>query len=79
LERTHREDGPISLGRELFDLAEDPQETTNLWPSHPVTANALVRVLALRDAADAAIQLDAPDVELDEAARKQLRALGYLD
>jgi arylsulfatase A-like enzyme/Flp pilus assembly protein TadD len=59
---------------ELYDLAADPQEATNLAPQRPETVERLrqaLRALRARERAPAA-------ASLDPAAVERLRALGYV-
>ncbi len=61
---------------ELYDLASDPGETTNVAELHPAVRNALRKVLSDWRAAG---RTDERPRELDPEAAAQLRALGYLD
>ncbi|MDP6977167.1 MAG: sulfatase [Myxococcota bacterium] len=66
---------------ELYDLAADPDESTNLWFSRPVLGHTLRQQLDARNIADArATESFAPEVEpLGEDMRNRLRALGYAE
>jgi arylsulfatase len=72
--------GPI-VREELYDLANDPGERTNLIETHPEKAEELRRILAAheqraRTSAPAAQGALNPD-DLDPEALEQIRALGY--
>jgi arylsulfatase A-like enzyme len=61
---------------QLFDLATDPQEATNLSAERPEQVDALRRVV---DAwAGGGPSLEGERLELSDEEREQLRALGYL-
>lgn len=70
-------DAPEAERRELFDLAADPAETTNLRDAEPATTARLAALLRdWRNATPAAGAGTAP-VGSEDAAR--LRALGYVE
>lgn len=60
----------------LFDLASDPGERIDRAPDHPARVAVLQRMLAAEIARRFAGE--APTAELDAAAERELRALGYL-
>lgn len=62
---------------ELYDLRTDPRELEDLVASDPQTADRYQRDLARFMREEAAADLDAA-VEMDEATRQKLMALGYL-
>ena len=63
---------------ELYDLATDPHETRDLYAAdHPQVER--LRPMLESWAARGAAAEPGPDVELGEADRKALRALGYLE
>ena len=61
---------------ELYDLANDPGERTNLVLDRATTTNAMAQVVL-----DYRARMPAPDEvpELGEAERAQLRAMGYVE
>lgn len=68
------------LREELYDLASDPDETTNLIEDSGLAPGAFGA--ALRSYLEAAREnspTDAEDVVLDEELAEELRALGYID
>jgi hypothetical protein len=78
------ERGPLkliwsSLGEhELYDLASDPREETNLLPERAADAARLeAALLAWREALRAA-RRGKEDYEMDPATRKALESLGYV-
>jgi hypothetical protein len=61
---------------ELYDRANDPGETENLFAGNTGEAEALrARLLALEDAL---VPYDSEEVDLDEEALAKLRSLGYV-
>jgi len=63
---------------ELFDLAQDPQERTDLRDTRPEIAQALRRELASRlEKSRPFVRAD--DAAVDPRAREALRALGYAE
>lgn len=66
----------FASGRLLFDRIEDPSELHNLALERPVTAGRLARLLS--GYLSRVDRVEAAQVELDEEARRQLEALGYL-
>ena len=66
----------FAAGRLLFDLVDDPAEQRNLAAELPVTAGRLARLL--HGYLSRVDRVDAAPVELDDEARRQLKALGYL-
>jgi len=63
---------------ELYDLDSDPEESENVIAQHPALASKLRERLAAY-AQPAAADDAVSEIELDEAARERLRALGYLE
>ena len=69
---------------ELYDLVEDPEETTNLYDDLPGEAAKLVPVLEAWMQSDPARDADRTDTEdaeiqdLDPSAVQELRSLGYI-
>ena len=64
----------------LFDLEADPGEYSNLAGSPSLEADWLwSRLHAWRAAWQARQPQETDDIELDEATKRQLEALGYLD
>jgi arylsulfatase A-like enzyme len=87
-------DGPFKLierttprgkSHELFDVVRDPAERRDLSRHRPGRLAALRRALADRRARSTALRAElragapVPDVEIPEAQRERLRALGYAD
>jgi arylsulfatase A-like enzyme len=70
-------DGDRLVEEEWFDLAADPTETRQMPPAPDATRAARDRALE-RWRRGRAGDLDAPAVELTEAQRERLRALGYV-
>ena len=64
---------------ELYDLSNDPGETTNLLPERPSRADSLRTVLRSMVAEFTSHSLEPGTVNLEEDTRKALEALGYLD
>ena len=64
---------PEGRRRELFHLAADPREQTNLAESEPERLAELERLI------DAFWTIDTPDARVDPAMRDALRSLGYID
>lgn len=66
---------------ELYDLARDPAEQTNLAESYPDEVSKLhARLLAIVETLRDLEELpDQPEEELDPDLEQRLRALGYLD
>ena len=62
---------------ELYDLRNDPGETENLVMRESGRASELREILRRWDASVLVVRSE--DVELDEAAVRALRALGYVD
>jgi len=63
---------------ELFDLAEDPAERTNLSATHPATTASLAAAVADR-VAQRRTRTAPQAVTLDSATRERLQSLGYLE
>jgi arylsulfatase A-like enzyme len=69
---------------ELFDLAEDPEETKNLAAENPEEVERLVRAMERMDEVNQEIgdrinaELDVQPTELTEEQKERLRALGYI-
>ncbi len=61
---------------ELYDRSNDPDEMNNLAAQREETAALLVE--ALTEMMAAMERIDAPAVEMDDAARRKLESLGYL-
>jgi arylsulfatase A-like enzyme len=59
---------------ELYDLEADPNELTDVADARPDEGEALRALLEVK-----AGETSAATLELDEATRARLRALGYLD
>lgn len=76
-------DEPDTGRRWLYDGLVDPHEGSDTAATHPEEVARLVRLLARQRAADRWLQralAAAPEVlELDEAARRELRGLGYVE
>ena len=66
-------------GDQLFDLSEDPYETTDLAAERPEIAKRLRARLEARREALRAGALRGPVTPVDEASRRALEALGYID
>ena len=62
---------------ELYDLAADPGETDDLYPRRP--GDWATQLEAIRDRAESKKVEAASQVELDEAQREKLKALGYVN
>jgi arylsulfatase A-like enzyme len=61
----------------LYDLCDDPQETTNRFTTEPALAATMLATLdAWRP--PAGLPLNPVDPAMDEPVRQRLRALGYL-
>jgi arylsulfatase A-like enzyme len=63
---------------ELYDLDSDPEESENVIAQHPALASTLRAKLASY-ARPAAVDDAVSEIELDEAAKERLRALGYME
>ena len=68
----------------LYDLRDDPSETTNVYDQHPTEAERLTRILHQAwQAPTFDVLVDTSGAgerkEMDEETREQLEALGYLD
>jgi len=63
---------------ELYDLASDSEESENVIAQHPALASEFRKRLATY-AQPTAVDNAASEIELDEAAKERLRALGYLE
>jgi arylsulfatase A-like enzyme len=63
----------------LYNLEEDPGETTNLAEANPDLVAELDKQLEdrLKEAMDAGV--DRVEGEMDEATKARLKAIGYLD
>ena len=74
----------IDWGAQLYDLERDPEETTNLIETHPEVAAELAALAERRRARNQVLEArlfavdPVPDVELSEAERAELEALGYV-
>ncbi|MCB0110711.1 MAG: sulfatase [Caldilineaceae bacterium] len=66
---------------ELYDLDDDPGELVNLAASEPAALAALQQQLRAWEAAHGALEMSAlqPTLQVDDALRARLQALGYLD
>ncbi len=64
---------------ELYDLSRDAGERRNLAPQRPALVAELSRRLDERARGRGPAAESAPRIELSEAEREELRALGYLD
>ncbi|MEM8934518.1 MAG: sulfatase, partial [Acidobacteriota bacterium] len=69
--------GDRLIGRQLYDLVDDPKETRNLAAEQPIVTGRLATLLrkhltAAREGATV------ETVEIDEETRRRLEALGYL-
>jgi arylsulfatase A-like enzyme len=62
----------------LYDLRQDPGETTNRFTAEPERAQALMEALMAWQP-PTGVPLYAPTPELDPDVRQRLRALGYVD
>ncbi len=62
----------------LYDLRQDPSETTNLYPERSEDAAALEKHL-MSWQPPAGLPLTAPEMHMDEDVRQRLRDLGYID
>jgi hypothetical protein len=65
-----------ALVEQLFHLRSDPSEQKDLLSREPEQAARLRRLLDLHESESAPVR--AGSVPLDDEARKQLEALGYL-
>jgi arylsulfatase A-like enzyme len=63
----------------FFDLRDDPRERANLSGEQPARAAELARLLAGWQEQNRGDPAHAVEVEVGEAERRRLRALGYLD
>ncbi|MBI5362031.1 MAG: sulfatase [Planctomycetes bacterium] len=76
-------DEPDTPRRWLYDRAADPEERLDVAAAHPEVVARLAALLDRQRAADRWLQralAAAPEaLELDEAARKELRGLGYVE
>ncbi len=63
--------------RELYDFAQDREERNNRWDDEPERVRGLKRPLRTLQAKGFA-EGETTAVEIDEATREQLRALGYV-
>lgn len=77
LKLVHRTDRVVML----YDLGEDPRETTDVAASRPVAVRYLRGMLGLvlagAERATHAAEVEAERVEIDETLRRQLEELGY--
>lgn len=64
---------------ELYNLVKDPGEQANLIESEPIRAGLFRQVLLKKLAEHAPEQMKTEEAEIDDAARENLKALGYLD
>ncbi len=62
----------------LYDLRQDPSETTNLYFEQPETAARLEKRLKSWQP-PTGLQLSAPKLHMEEDVRLRLRDLGYID
>jgi arylsulfatase A-like enzyme len=67
--------GPV----ELFHVADDPAETRNLHPHHPLEEGFLAQHLRALGIHRPEPAFDADTAEIDEELKGRLEALGYLD
>ncbi|MGH0032857.1 MAG: hypothetical protein ACQGVC_23945, partial [Myxococcota bacterium] len=67
------------LGVELYDLVADPYETNDLSEKRPELAKALLERLQGQLDTLRASALEGPVGSVDEASRRALEALGYID
>jgi arylsulfatase A-like enzyme len=66
-------------GRELFNLAEDPDEQRNLYDTHRDNADGLyARMLELLPPAERERLQSAKSIDLSSETRERLKSLGYL-
>ncbi len=64
----------------LFDLADDPDERIDRWPTEPVVGHALRQMLAWHEHEGALGAAPAPrQAEIDAETQQALEALGYLE
>jgi arylsulfatase A-like enzyme len=63
---------------ELYDLAGDPAETTNLFPTRPDLARSLIEELEAWERGLAEKRIETQEAEYDETTLQRLRGLGYV-
>ena len=63
---------------ELYDLAGDPAETTNLFPTRPDLARGLIEELEAWERGLAEKRIATQEAEYDETTLQRLRGLGYV-
>jgi len=63
---------------ELYDLAGDPAETTNLFPTRPDLARRLIEQLEAWERGLEDKRIETREAEYDEATLQRLRGLGYV-
>jgi len=64
----------------LFDLADDPDERIDRWPTEPVVGHALRQMLAWHEHEGARRMAPAPrEAEVDPETERALQELGYLE
>lgn len=72
----------LSGETELYDLAQDPGETTNVTALHPERTSRMLKLLRSRSGVDktlaAELNIGRTDTELSDESRAELRALGYI-
>lgn len=61
----------------LYDLRQDPSETTNCYHKRPEAA-AMLKQHLMAWQSPAELSLSAPDLHMDEDVRQRLRDLGYI-
>jgi hypothetical protein len=64
---------------ELFDLAEDPDETRDVAAAHPGVVDRLAAKLPSLPRADQSDDSGGEERPLDDTTREQLEALGYVE
>jgi arylsulfatase len=68
---------PAGDRRELFDLAADPGEMTDVSAEHPERTRELAELLGEWIAKGDSLRTTAEDLVIDDATRDQMNALGY--
>jgi hypothetical protein len=80
LRHSRRVGGRLFSSFALFDLADDPDERIDRWPTEPVVGYALRQMLRWHEHEGAGRAAPAPrQVEVDPETEQALQELGYLE